>query len=285
MVLTDEQLTELKAAELKILRSFIQACEKMGLRYYILYGTLLGAVRHRGFIPWDDDIDVGMPRADYDRFVRDGQQYLPENLFVQTTASDLGGYLNGFMKIRDDNTAFIETAMRKLPIHQGIFIDVFPLDYYDGFLDKPMKRWQLRLYLERLRGELADASNTGKASVLRRILRFIYPSTQKVLDKREKMFCNTKQTDMYACPCGAWGMDEIKPTQVCWYADGCVLEFEGIQVIAPKEYHKYLVAEYGDYMQLPPENQRVAHHDAVVIDPRRSYRDYFAKEEVRHGRH
>lgn len=279
MDLANGQMNRLRSVELEILRRFIEACERMGLRYYILYGTLLGAVRHQGFIPWDDDIDVGMPREDYDQFVRCGQQYLPENLFVQTHLSD-PEYLNGFMKIRDDNTAYIETATRKRKIHQGIFIDVFPMDYYDNFLDKPMKCWMLRLYLERLRSELADTPRSFKAGCLRRILRFLYPSTQKVLDKREAMFRNTLPQSAYACPCGAWGLNEIKPTQVSWYGDGVMLDFEGIRVRAPKEYHMCLEAEYGDYMKLPPVEQRVAHHNATVIDVEHSYLDYMAQGDL-----
>lgn len=132
MNLTDEEMLRLKACEVSMLKEFIEICEKLGLRYYALYGTLLGAVRHQGFIPWDDDIDVGMMREDYEVFVREGQKYLSEHLFLQTYESD-PEYISGYAKIRDNNTTFIETSVKSRKMNHGIFIDIFPLD---SFSDK-----------------------------------------------------------------------------------------------------------------------------------------------------
>ena len=104
-------LQELKRVELDILARFIQVCQQLDLRYYILQGTLLGAVRHQGFIPWDDDIDVGMPRADYEIFLREGQKLLGEPYFVQTFLTD-PPFTANFAKIRNSNTTFVETSLR-----------------------------------------------------------------------------------------------------------------------------------------------------------------------------
>jgi len=101
----------------------------MNLTYYISYGTLLGAIRHKGFIPWDDDIDVCMPRGDYDRFIKEGSEYLPENYFIQTMESDPKYALN-FAKLRDSNTALFEKHVLDVDINHGVFIDIFPVDGY-----------------------------------------------------------------------------------------------------------------------------------------------------------
>ena len=122
MILTEEQMRGLRLKELDLLRAFVGCCEEMGLRYFVVQGTLLGAVRHGGFIPWDDDIDVGLFREDFDRFVHDGQKHLPSSFFVQTCISD-PEFPQGFAKVRDSNTTFVETTSRTLKINHGIYID------------------------------------------------------------------------------------------------------------------------------------------------------------------
>ena len=125
----DIDFEALKKKELEILKNFISCCEKMNLTYYIAFGTLLGAIRHKGFIPWDDDVDVCMPREDYDRFIREGGKYLPENYFIQTMESDPKYALN-FAKLRDSNTTLFEKHVIDVDINHGVFIDIFPLDGY-----------------------------------------------------------------------------------------------------------------------------------------------------------
>lgn len=124
-----ELLNRLKETELGLLKAFIKCCEKLEIKYYLLGGTMLGAVRHRGFIPWDDDIDVAMLRGDYELFLAEGQQYLPEYYFLQSLHSEQD-VLFDFAKIRDSRTTFIETSVKNANINHGVFLDIFPLDYY-----------------------------------------------------------------------------------------------------------------------------------------------------------
>lgn len=272
MELSTEQMNKLKEVELEILRYFIHACEALGLRYYVLGGTLLGAVRHKGFIPWDDDIDLGMPRVDYDIFVKEGQAFFPEHIFVQSHHTDKH-YLNNYVKIRNSGTAFVETITRTHDINHGIFIDVFPLDGYTKDEKQTGKfQWKNRLYMERLREEFCRETVPFKCKCFEFVLKKVYPSTYNVVEKREKLFKSFPQGAYWANHCGAWGEKEIVPAE--WYAEGTMLEFEGLQVMAPKEYDKWLTQVYGDYMQLPPEEKRVTHHDTVVIDAENSYLNY-----------
>ena len=113
MELSEKQLNRLKAIELEMLRSFIEVCKELDLKYYLLGGTLLGAVRHKGFIPWDDDIDIGMPRKDYEVFISKAQNLLPVHLFVQTFQTD-PQFPSAYCKIRNSNTTFLETAVKKI---------------------------------------------------------------------------------------------------------------------------------------------------------------------------
>jgi len=126
---TSLQLKKMQKLELQALEEFISLCQNLGLTYYLLGGTMLGAVRHKGFIPWDDDIDVGMPRKDYDTFVNQAQKYISSNYYVQTHKSD-PEYPFNFAKIRINNTTYIESKLASKSMNHGIYIDVFPLDVY-----------------------------------------------------------------------------------------------------------------------------------------------------------
>ncbi len=277
MQLTDGQQMALKAVEVEILRSFIHACDALGLRYYVIGGTLLGAVRHQGFIPWDDDIDVGMPRKDYDIFARNGQKLLPENLFIQSHHTDKC-YVNNYLKIRDSSTTFIEESTKDLPINHGIFLDVFPLDNFEPNLKTEKKfSFRNRLYAERLREELYREHIPFRSKIFEAVLKMRYPTTTEVVEKREELFRNYCPDGSYwANHCGAWGSKEIIPMD--WYGDGVPLSFEGMQVMAPQEYDKWLTQVYGDYMQLPPAAQRISHHETEIIDTAVSYTAYRKKE-------
>ena len=123
----NNDLNELKRIELEMLKTFIKICKKHNFMYFLVGGTCLGSVRHGGFIPWDDDIDVGMPRSDYNKFIKIASEELPGNMFLQTFFTD-EQYPCAFAKIRNNDTTFIEKGLRKSNINHGIYIDIFPLD-------------------------------------------------------------------------------------------------------------------------------------------------------------
>lgn len=120
-------MTELQTVELELLRQFLAVCEREGLTYYMVCGSALGAVKYGGFIPWDDDIDVALPRADYERFCRVAPGLLPDWCFLQNYRSEPLYYRLG-SKLRDSRTTFAEVMAERLDIHHGVFIDIFPLD-------------------------------------------------------------------------------------------------------------------------------------------------------------
>ena len=266
-------LGQLKKVQIEILKEFLEVCGKLKLRYYLLGGTLLGAVRHQGFIPWDDDIDVGMPRQDYEIFLKEGQKLLPEHLFIQSIQTE-PEYLMCFGKIRNSNTTFVESSISKRKINHGVYIDIFPLDYCPG---NPKERTRVnqkkRMYDRRILIAFLPFYKQPLLSALKSVALFCrFPSVKRVLLKREQLYKSIPESDLIANYGGAWGEKEIVPKD--WYGEGTELTFEGIPVMAPKEYDKWLTQVYGNYMQLPPEEKRVGHHYTEVIDLEKPYTEY-----------
>lgn len=268
MKLTDEQLAALKAKELEIFKAFIAACKRLNVKYYLISGTLLGAVRHGGFIPWDDDIDVGMPREDYERFLAEGQKHLPEHLFLQTYLTD-PEYPQVYAKIRDTDTTFLETSISHRRMNHGVFMDIFPLDLHPASIPEPPKYRLLNLRIS-----YAFRKDTFPLSI--RLLRFptrlLHPTLRGALIAKDKRHKKHTSGEKYANHCGIYGKREILPTE--WYGEGTPILFEGVEAVAPCEYDKVLTSVYGDYMTPPPPEKRVTLHVTDVIDTEKSYKEY-----------
>lgn len=272
MVPASEQLALLKEKELELFKAFISVCDQLQLTYFVVGGTLLGAVRHKGFIPWDDDIDIGMLRADYEVFLAKAQAMLPQHIFLQTVDTD-PEYLGNYAKLRHSGTTFLETAVKHRKINHGIFIDIFPLDYYPDS-EKEQKRFQRlnKLYTIRIGADFRAGVESLKWKIAHTAAKILLPSVNKTLHKRDKLMKECTRGSRIASHCGVWDKKEIVPAQ--WYMETTTLEFEGLQVSAPKAYDAWLTHYYNDYMQLPPEEKRQTHHYTDIIDTEKSYREY-----------
>ncbi len=284
MRLDENQMIKLKKIELDILKAFIDVCEKLNLKYYVIGGTLLGAVRHKGFIPWDDDIDVGMMRKDYEIFLEKGQALLPDYYFIQTRKTD-PNYPIFFAKIRDSRTTFIETAVKNIKINHGVYLDIFPLDYYPE--NKIKGKWiefkKKVIYLRRRSVFTLDEKSKGSifketlAKVLGLFTRIFYPTINSAFKAWNKLCLKTKESKFIENYGGAWGVKEIAP--IDWFKANTQLEFEKINVLAPDGYDKWLKKVYGNYMKLPPIEKQVSHHHTDIIDLSKSYTYYIDKKE------
>lgn len=262
------ELSALQKAELEILKAFISVCEKNGLRYYLLEGTCLGAVRHGGVIPWDDDIDVGLPRKDYEKLMEAAQKDLPDYYFLQNFKTD-PQYPNCFAKIRDSRTTFIESSIKDLKINHGIYIDVFPLDFYPAGSGRIFK---LRALLFKASSSGAFSSASLKIRFLRCISRVFYPGIKTAQLKYDAYLKALPESDKMTNVFSAWGDREIVPAS--WYGEGAKLSFNGIEATVPAEYKKYLTKIYGDYMTPPPPEKRIGTHTNEVIDLDKPYTEY-----------
>lgn len=264
----------LKKKQLEILVAFISCCEKLNLRYFLSYGTLIGAIRHKGFIPWDDDIDISMPRKDYEFFVKNAKDYMPSNYFVQTIESDPQYALN-FAKLRDSNTTLIEKHVINIDINHGVFIDIFPLDGYRKGHNKMLD----------LRVKDNPIFEEPDKNIISNTINNI---NKKMVYKLGEALPNKLKTDLskLAVPKDNLGFDEcdyvvcsvdsfyILPIKREFFGKGIKVPFENIFANAPEKYDEYLKVLYGDYMQLPPEDQREAHHNFHFVDVNKGFREY-----------
>lgn len=271
IVLDESTLQKMKNIQLEMLRIFIGICQKHDLKYFMMGGSCLGAVRHQGFIPWDDDIDVGMPREDYEKFMEIGQAELPECYFLQNSKTDMHYPMN-FAKIRQNGTAFFESSVAHIPMHHGVYMDIFPIDGYreSRFLKLRLKRlcWGVSKIFPHTK------SNSKIKQIIKSILIFSLRDYHKVRDKIERLVIKETYGDAQTVinHFGAWGDKEIMPKEV--YGEGSMGIFEGIDVVLPADPHRYLERMYGDYMKLPPPEARVPHHYCDIIDLEKSYLEY-----------
>ena len=271
MNLTAEQLQSLKICERDMLSEFVRICNKHGIKYFIQGGTLLGTVRHSGFIPWDDDIDVSLPRDEYERFLAVAQDELPDYYFLQTKDTD-PEYPNNFAKIRDSRTTFIETSAKNLNINHGAYIDIFPLDNYPCGFKAKVYEFKKFLLTRRIYKAFYMPHMSFIAKIITLITMILFPSLKGAVEKREKLFKSVKPTDRVVNNSGAWLDKEIIPKE--WVQNTIQMEFEGINVNVSDKYDQWLTYVYGDYMSLPPENERVGHHYVDIFDMNKSYTEY-----------
>ena len=269
IIMTDPRLRKLQLCELDIFSEFIRICEKHNLEYRVMAGTLLGAVRHKGFIPWDDDIDVVMMREDYDRFAEICKDELNPAYFYQNSETDPYYFLT-YAKLRKRETEVYEERFRNSKFHKGVFIDIFPLDY----CPKPGPVCHLlfnTLAVMNYRGQV-DSGETyepykeliGKIGY--GVLRFFSPVQLVYLRKKLVQLSRALSRKQYvASYSGAYGYyKDVYPSE--WYIGYTSVEFEGRQHMAPACSVELLVKVFGeDFMKIPKEEQRYAHIDLDKI--------------------
>ena len=265
-------MNDLQKVELDILKNFIEICDRLNLRYYLVCGSALGAAKYKGFIPWDDDIDVALPRQDYDVFCKKAQSMLPDYLFLQNHHTDTY-YPLIFSKIRNNNTTFIEKSYAETNINHGIYIDVFPLDGYPEDV-----RWQKKIEKEKNRYLLMrlcclNVPLTWKTKLLVALEKTcgVHKRPSTLVERIEKCvkLCSVDDSVVW-CNHGNWqGQLEYAPREQ--YGEGAWTEFEGLQVRIPERFDEYLTQKYGDWRSDPPERERVGHHYHYICDTNLPY--------------
>lgn len=250
---------KLKGILLDILDQFIQVCETHHLRYYLAYGTALGAVRHKGLIPWDDDIDVHMPREDYERL-----QTLPASVWgdMELTSWRLKkGNQYHFLKLENTNSTVIEQLD---PLYvEGVYIDIFPLDKAPLSEDKlsplmlRVRQLQEKYYIISIKH---GCHYHGLVNYFKYRIRHCKYQNQPFQDDWDKLSLAYNASDEryyldYHQP-EDW---HYKPMPIEWFGEGSAVDFEGRKFIVPENYEAYLTHIYGDYMTPPPEDKREGH--------------------------
>ena len=264
---------KLKKVQLEILNEIKRICNENDIKFFLDYGTLIGAVRHKGMIPWDDDIDLGMLRDDYEKFCSIAPTKLAENFYLQSWDNDKD-YALPFSKVRKNNTHFIEKSSAETGQNNGIFVDIFPYDNYpNGKLTRFFQKYCIYILNKMLLAKCGYVVwKLGNSGQIKRIVYRILNVISKCFSKRQlclwykkvETLGNDRKTDHYLGQAGDGQYDRWKvPAE---YLEGITyLEFEGELYPCPQKYDLYLRCFYGDYMKLPPVEERVAMHDVIKI--------------------
>lgn len=255
------ELAEIKAVELDILMNFDAFCKEIGIRYYLSNGTLLGAVKYNGFIPWDDDIDVLMPRLDYDKLIalyQDTERYRLYSMERHNT------YAFPFAKLCDMHTRKEETNINN-GTQLGIDIDIFPLD---AWANKPSRQNRELRYISLLMSLLGIskmkkvvASTNAKRLILALVMMMGKLFRSRSFCKLIEMVAKRKPQQPAYIGCKVWpiyGCREIISASV--FAETVDVSFEGKMYPAPKGYDAYLKKLYGEYANDPPIEKQRTHH-------------------------
>lgn len=258
--LTDEQLRQLQLTELELLKEVDRICKKCDIHYNIIAGTLLGAVRHGGFIPWDDDADVALLRAEYEKFRKACKIELDKTRFEFQDHRNTRGYRWGYGKLRMKDTMFLREHQEHMPYFQGVFIDVFPLDYVpNNYILRSIYNFECFVYRKFFWSEV------GRIADKSAFKRFIFTLMSKVPERTLKNSFNRfiKWSDRRKTE---WVRILTFPTPNKeygylrkWYENSADIEFENVVFPGIEDYKEYLSFKFGNYMELPPEEQRKVH--------------------------
>lgn len=261
--LSENELKKLKSYELDALVEFDRICKKHGIPYTLCGGTMLGAVRHNGFIPWDDDVDVALLRGDYEKLEEIFSQEMDPRFFFQNHNTDKDWY-RPYSKIRVNDTLFTEIAHAGRNIHHGIYIDIFPLDNVpDDRRERKRQSLKFKIANTILSAKYIDIkSRKGTKKLVAGILRVLcFPFTLEYLYRKvNSISCryNAVESKEVKNFSGAYGEREILPREYMTKME--TVQFEGKDLSMMAEYDDVLTRIYGDYMQLPPVEQRVTRH-------------------------
>ncbi len=264
----ETSLRTLQLTILDIALEFQRICEKNNLKYFLIGGSLLGAVRHQGFIPWDDDMDVGMLREDYERFLKICADELGSEFFLQTYDTD-EYYTHPFAKIRLNNTELVEDYSENSKQHNGVYLDIFP---YDNMPESKMSQKFHYLSFKCLKWAAMGKNDYYFIEKKKRrfakimSIAFFFLSKKKAIsmcDRVCKMY-NKKQCRNVINMGGAYNYNEY--TLRTNLENLSVLKFEGYDFSVPENYKELLTNMYGDYMKLPPVEQRGKQHSMVKMN-------------------
>lgn len=265
-------IQETQAISLEILHTVANICEQQGIRYSLIYGTLIGAVRHHDYIPWDDDVDIMIPRPDYDRLLGYLKEHIHEypNLKV-FNREEVKEYPYMITRISDDR--YVIEMENEEPFGMGVFIDIYP---YDGLGNTKKEAVRFGLKGDRLSSLCYQATRKKIAvetttSNFRKLIKYPVYLVSKMIGKeyfqnRLEKLARVKaydQSKYVGCVTWlSWGEKDIFPKE--WFEETMKAPFGKYEFRIPKAYDQVLRHEYGDYMQLPPEKDRVGHHNYKV---------------------
>lgn len=282
----------LKAELVETFKVVIEFFNEHNLKWWVCGGTMLGAIRHNNIIPWDDDIDLMMPREDFNKLLTLKSQ-LAKPYELKSPHDE--GYFKCTTKICNTSTTLWER--QRDPSSMGVFIDIFPLDSFDLTFEqyceqhvlfkKKMRQFELSKSRYSLSEMLSNIRENRKGALLDGVLSLFYPFAKSENYRNsflavEQMF-NQGSGKYTASPTGAYGTREFYESE--WFEDTIQVDFADFKVNVPKGYDSYLKVMYGDYMQLPPEEKRVTHHGQYYVNLKENLSKDKLQIDIKNGKH
>lgn len=273
-IISGQNLLNLQKCEVDILKCVVSIIEKHNLKYFAVGGTALGAKKYSGFIPWDDDIDIAMPRDDYMAFLKIAKNELSNDFEIDSIFTNKKYYL-GVTKVRDKRTSYFDVGTASYNVSHGVFIDIFPIDHVSEFgFHKSIffkMREQKIWFLNPLKGENTLAAKI-KGLFSSVILFFCTPhhcaeKNERILIKNNRRFSKSKTVYM-----------RIENHKSEWFSNYEKLKFCNIEIRVPYKVNEYLEKAYGNIKIDPPETLKKAHHYCLLMDLNKSYTKYKYKK-------
>ena len=260
----DNVLRDLQMIELDILLEVHKICVENNITYWLEGGTLLGAIRHGGFIPWDDDIDIAMDMENYEKFLRIAPSKLPEYLFLQHKSTDPKFPLN-IIKVRKNTTIFIEKYEKENgKYHQGIFIDIIPCDYFDSSWLVKFSRWGNIVRTKKTKYKKGTMKRFFYSIFSNILFAPIFYSWKGIRNCLYKFQSGKREYLTHALGFGITHDTKTKDILPVVLGENI---FEGHSFYIPNDPHEYLRFYYDDhYMKLPPVEKRKWHHRKIVLN-------------------
>lgn len=263
-------LRRVQLTQLEILREVDRMCRENGIRWFLCCGTLLGAVRHQGFIPWDDDLDIGMLRQDYEKFCRLAPEKLDSRFCVQSWYTE-PDYPLPFGKVRMKNTLYVE-AKSAVFQENGFYIDVFPFDYAPENPEEQAahaRKLNDLFRLKLMKSGYQPWVEKNRINWKKRIGYLLYQA--KALKYTQKELAEQYDALASSCPagdvlCRQRGLRKLECYHAQWYREFAEYPFEMASFPGPKDYDAVLTAQFGDYMTLPPEESREDRHQIIRVN-------------------
>lgn len=264
-------LQKMQECQLEILKEVKKVCDDNDIKFYLAFGTALGAIRHKGFIPWDDDIDIYMRMEDISRLLA-VQNQLPSNLFVQTRDNE-PEYGLLIARVRDSNTTLVEADHVDRDINHGVYIDIYPLFYCPESNLKMKWIVMLSFFCRLFAYNAAPMNKGGLSTIIAKVLLKVFPKSarRRMAQKMYDYITSRPQSKFVSnFPDVSLGKRFLND----WFLKPFTGDFEGEKMPLPSKPEEYLTFEFGDYMQLPPTEKRCYHHNYLFTDFEHSYKEY-----------
>lgn len=258
--ISESELKQIQEIQQDLIHEVVRICKKCGIHFNMVGGTMLGAIRHKGYIPWDDDADIGFLRAEYEKFREACRTELDHEKYYMQDLRDTKGYRWGYGKLRRRSTEFVRLGQEFMPYGQGISIDLMPFDNVpDGWLQRRLHFLRCFLYRKIFWSEVGSRTeeNVWKRSaykILRRVpMDAAVKSYQRFIDAGQRKKTRLVRILTFPTPKGVYGYRRE------WYTRLGRYRFGEMTLPGARDYDGYLRVKYGQYMDLPPGEKRRTH--------------------------